>query len=343
MADLLTLLHISDLHLGEIDPVTGNARVSSAAAKLFAQFSWFDGVLGHSGRALQDLEVFQRSLGTNGEPLRLIVSGDITRCGNGAEFIIAGGYLSADIDLNPPNNNRVGLRHAFWRYAAIPGNHDHWSGTPHPWGGPTKDLLQCFPRTRFPFVESKLLANGRTLQIAGINTDADVRPWGAARTFARGSFQSQLSSLSPMLGRPRDDQVRALLIHHSWHRQGVALSINQGSKAALAQFLVQHDIRVILSGHTHEPLVRKFKPPFKNAQDVLECRSGTASQHDHVPYEWHTLLGKFPSRKWPPNTLLVHRLRDDNGVTYWEAETYLRSPRIGFQSIGSRGTRRIAV
>jgi hypothetical protein len=42
-AQLLTILHISDLHIGHIDSVTGNAEFAPSFAKLVAQFTWFDG------------------------------------------------------------------------------------------------------------------------------------------------------------------------------------------------------------------------------------------------------------------------------------------------------------
>jgi hypothetical protein len=54
----LTLVQISDLHIGELDPATGNAQISSLVRKAMVNSSWFDGVLGHHSRGLEHLAKF---------------------------------------------------------------------------------------------------------------------------------------------------------------------------------------------------------------------------------------------------------------------------------------------
>jgi hypothetical protein len=341
---LLTLLHVSDIHLGELDPATGDAQSSAPLAQLLANFTWFDGLLGHHARALQDLEAFYAGLVAAGEAPRLIVSGDLTRFGGGPEFDRADDYLVSRLDLNPPHGNYVGLRYPTWRDTAIPGNHDHWPGAPRIWGGPTTALGSYFPAANLPFVRKlPALANGRVVQLIGIDTDHDVSPLRLKRLRAVGSFQNQLAAAAPLLGAKQPQEIRVLLMHHSYNHRGWTLGIDRGSRAALDQFLAAHQIQVLLTGHTHLPLIQRFVPQVERAQTVLECRCGTSTQHDQVSYQWRTLFGAFPTRRWPANTLLVHRLHDENGTTWWSVETFLRTRSQGFVTLGPTGQDRMSV
>lgn len=331
---LLTILQISDLHIGAIDPTTGDALTSAAAVQLFANFTWFDGVLGHNGRALQDLKVFHKKLVENGEDPLVIVTGDVTRVGDGVEFDTANDFLSSQIDLNPPQGNYVGLHCSKWLDTAIPGNHDHWPGKPVVFGGPHSTFARYFPPSKFPYVCNITLSNGRILQLIGINTDADVNPNGLKRLRAVGSFQTQLAAVAPRLGKKTNAEIRVLLIHHSWHKRGLILLIDRGTRGALVQFFQTHGIQLVLTGHTHQTRHQGFTI---STNMLLECRCGTTTQHDQVPFLWRTLLGSFPKRSWPENTLLVHRLYDEGFSTRWYVETFVRTKTKGFDTIGVPG------
>lgn len=174
------------------------------------------------------------------------------------------------------------------------------------------------------------------MQFIGIDTDRDVSPRGLKRLRAVGSFQSQLGALGGLLTTKKREQIRVLLMHHSWHTRGLLLSIDRGSRSALNQFLVDHEVQIVLTGHTHHALVQKFIPPVRGAQPILEGRCGTTTQNDQVAYNWRTLFGTLPWRKWPRNALLVHRLYEEAGRTIWEAETFGRM-RKGFVSRGQLG------
>ena len=331
---LLTLLHISDLHIGHVDSSSGDAAVSAPFVTFFSNFTWFDGILGHHARGLADLTAFYSQLKTE-SPL-LLVTGDLTRVGDGVEFDNADDFLCSGLDLNPPNGNFVGLHHRGWLQHAIPGNHDHWPGLPTIWGGPHSALKVYFPT--LPYVGPPLqLSNGRVLQIACINTDADVGPGSLSRAGGIGRFQNQLTALAPRLGARRPGYIRVLLMHHSWNHSGWALTLHPATRGALAQFLVDHGIQVVLTGHIHTPQLTLFQPQQNQAHQVLECRCGTTTQADQVPYSWHTLGGLFPQRSWPPNTLVVHRLREQDRSTIWDVETFVRSRASGFVSAGPGG------
>jgi 3',5'-cyclic AMP phosphodiesterase CpdA len=278
-----------------------------------------------------------RSLEQAGESPLLIVTGDLTRVGNPLEFDNAVQFLTDVVDLNPPLGNFVGLRSSTWFSRAIPGNHDHWPGQPIVFGGPHPRFFTLFPGGSLPFTRTIPLANGRVIRLIGVDSDADVSPYGHQRFRAVGSFQSQLAAAAPRVGPPREEEVRVLLMHHSWHRRGPLLSIDHGTRGALDAFLAAHDIRLVLTGHTHDADIRSFTPSLPGARSVLECRCGTTTQVDRVPYAWRSLLGRFPIRRWPANTLLVHRVYGEGSLIRWEVQAYVRTDLQGFVPVSPAG------
>ena len=97
---LRTVVQLSDLHIDSIESVAGDALDSRPAAQLAAQFSWGDGVLGHDGRVLQDVKAFDSGLVGDGEDRSRIVSGDVTRCGDGVDLATANGFLASQPNLH---------------------------------------------------------------------------------------------------------------------------------------------------------------------------------------------------------------------------------------------------
>lgn len=322
-----TFVHISDLHVGEIDSKTGNAKVPTGAGRIIRNIpnTPFEGLLGHQGRSLEDLAHFVRTNRPAQGHFQVLVTGDYTRYGAAAEISLAFDYLKRVIDIYPPRRRMVGL---LLRKdpPGIPGNHDHWAGSPFP-VTPTASL---FPGLGgLPGVVGPIpLTHKRALVIGQIDSDADVQSRSPKRLLAVGSFTSQLSALAQRLGANVGNDVRVLMVHHSWQRTGLTLSMDSASKAALEQFLVAHDIRAVLTGHTHQPLTVPIP-----GTPASELCCGTTTQMDSVPYLWKTVLGTFPGmRNWPINTLMVHKIYEDaTGVLEWVAETYWRSKSAGFQ------------
>jgi hypothetical protein len=66
---LATLLHISDLHIGILDPNTGDATISQAAQFGLDNFPIFDGLPGHHAAGLRALAEFVEELRTRAERL----------------------------------------------------------------------------------------------------------------------------------------------------------------------------------------------------------------------------------------------------------------------------------
>lgn len=333
---LATFLHVSDLHIGEIDPVHHDARISPALMAVARRFTWLDGLLGHHGEALQALEEFiENELRAQGEEPHVIVSGDFTRAGDPAELPLAREYVQSAVNLGTPAKQRFcGLMAGGTEFIAA-GNHDHWGGTPPPKGGAPSSawaqLAAAAPRVMCPAVP---LANGRDVVFIRIDSDADVAARTLNRTLALGDFLSQINdagSIPPQ--RPGHNDIRVMLIHHSWHQGGMVLRMTDGSKRELGRFLQEHDICAILTGHSHLSLLQPFHAYGPSAQRrVYELRCGSSTQYDLVPTGWLY----HAARQWAPalmpqrpgNSLLVHRIRQhDDGSTWWEAESYDRAKR----------------
>ena len=109
---LATLLHISDLHIGSLDPTTGDANISPAVQAGLDNFPLFDGLLGHHAKGLRDLAEFVEELRASDEKFQILVTGDLSRDGDAPELALARRFFESEIDLLPPNGDYVGLRAA---------------------------------------------------------------------------------------------------------------------------------------------------------------------------------------------------------------------------------------
>ena len=329
MAPLATLIHISDLHFGMVDPTTMNAETIS----LWAKCRHFDGLLGHSYLSLVHLEQVVTRLRRE-ENAFLLVTGDLTTIGNTAEFDTAQEYLGNF--LQPPRGNFLGLNFKDWQRLTIPGNHDHWPGTPTILGGPNTSFNNYF--RALPRVE-RIAIEDFTLTVICVNSDSDVSPYGSERVLARGSFRSQLVKLSGSLAAetPNEREIRVLLIHHSYSASGLALAMNSASRAALHDFIYEHNIGVLLCGHIHQPPVVNILrvSRLQHGMKCLEARCGTSTQISTLPYNWRNALGVRPSRPDRlPNSILVHRLlRTEVGIV-WTTKLLIERP-WGFESAGN--------
>lgn len=321
---LKTFVHISDIHFSD-------SNSEDEALLLYALFPKMDGFLGHSPKSLTMLDEFFADI-VNAESAKLILTGDVTRVGGVLEFDLARSFLKAE--LLPPVAKYVGLRDVDSLRLAIPGNHDHYAGIPVLVGGPTAGLAAMFPKMP-EVVSSPLGSDGHQLTFFLINTDADVPSWHPKRWAAKGSFVSQLETLREQLRHsPRDEkEIRVLCLHHSRAHRGVLLEIDHDSRDALANFIVEHRVAVLLSGHIHEPPLVKIATAVNtdgDSADYLEARSGTTTQMNlfHKPYYWRSILQSLHLKKrghWS-NTLLVHRISEEGGEIFWESELFLETP-----------------
>ncbi len=340
---LATFIHVSDLHIGDIDPTNGDALVPNSARRIFQNFQFLDGLLGHHGRALKELTEFCSQFTERKEAFEFLVTGDFTRCGSASEIATAQRFFASSVDLNAPTGNFVGLNLNAVPDASISGNHDQWGGVNHPWGGGPLASKTLVPQA-MPFVLTAGLANGRRLILAGIDTDADVSPKSMTRVLARGSFSNQLAALEQKIPTREERDIRVLMLHHSMAHDGFVLRIEHACKQALFTFLADKAFSLVLSGHTHAQLFSKI--PIQSSSGTVslieELTCGSTTQHDQVPYNWRSWLGNRPARHWPTNTLLVHKLLGTEGQTMWDTEAFVRL-NGAFQSLGVPGRNFIRV
>ena len=256
----------------------------------------------------------------------LIVTGDLTAYGAKTQFEAAAEFLGGLL-LPPKVASPIGLRQKNWNTNSVPGNHDHWSGQPVIFGGPTPALAKYFPA--LPAIIPHRLSSGQFITFLRLDSDADINPYSANRFLARGCFTTQLHTLSSKLPIAQKSEIRVLLVHHSYTASGAALAMTPLSKAALNDFIVDHAISVLLCGHIHQP-------PFSTTVDAthlqqsqvfMEARSGTTTQISTLPLYWRTVFQERPKRpgRWP-NSLLVHRLfLQEDGSIEWVVETHLEN------------------
>jgi hypothetical protein len=320
---LHTLLHISDLHFG-VPPASAAGGTPPTA---WRHLSHADGWLGHNDSAVAQLDDYFLDLKSS-EPVEptVLVSGDLTACGKVQEFDLALNYLTRDIQLP---FRIAGLRIANPIARTITGNHDQWPGSIRVVGSPTAGLRTTFPATpAFPFAPVLIpLAGKRQLSIYGIDSDANVWPWGANRLMARGHFVDQLTSLKNAIGPRKKNEIRVLLVHHSpAYDKGHTLVIRKDSLSALRGLVQQCHISVLLTGHIHRPDAAISDISYKGARwQLLEARCGTTTQTDEIPLNWVAKGTNDPNR-FPANSLLVHRLYDTGRTIKWHSSLMTRTP-----------------
>lgn len=133
---------------------------------------WVDGLLGHHGRALEDLQSLIRVMKRVTPELHLIVSGDLSCFGGVAELELARQFIETRIDLRPPQQILVGLQMGATALL-ISGNHDHWSGNHHPLGTSPSRYYGMF--RAMPFTENVDLTKARKrIAFIGVDSDEDV-------------------------------------------------------------------------------------------------------------------------------------------------------------------------
>lgn len=334
---LQSFVHLSDLHFG---PATGR-RVVDPWMRYVPLLNGYVGedpaTLRYLIKAVTDLRLAEPNLG-------LIVTGDLTAYGEPSQFDRAAQFLG--LPGQPPTF--VGLNFPWWRELTIPGNHDHWPGIPY-WslGGKSTTVRNWFPPT---YVSPPIdLGRGRELVFIHLDGDVDVRPWSPERFYAVGSFTTGLTQLEqdPKLAMPADHQIRVLLLHYSYQFRGHQvrsrwlsaqlslehLAIDDPSRQALETFTRSRGIRVLLSGHVHNPFFVGPVPGLApQGRQAMEARCGSSAQR----------MAAHPAdngRKRFKNSFFVHRIEasSDGSALYWDSEVHATemSGTGGFQPASS--------
>lgn len=329
MTTLATFVHVSDLHFGTLDPSS-----LSAANRWWMTLPYLNGYLGHSERAIWALDRRFSEL-RKSDGAGLIVTGDLTSCGKASEFGLFDDFAGSD----PPSSalRFLGLRMPGWKDRAIPGNHDHWPGALTIFGPPDPTLYWFFPD--LPRLSAPLnLGHGYKLRFMWIDSDIDVGAYSDTRFRARGSFRAHLEILEAELKKypPEEKEIRALAIHHSPTYEAPrhkvrSLQINGRSRGRLMQFIIDHRIGVVLCGHIHNvPYVQPEMASHEGRSALfLEARCGSTSQarpSDLIPEVKAKLRALGVRFSEHTNSLLVHRIIEEQGKAHWQTEIYLLNP-----------------
>ncbi len=352
---LATFVHISDLHIGDLDPETGEAVHAPWLQEAWTEFPHFAGLAGHDLVVMRDLVEAWRKI-RDGEKARLILTGDLTAYGSAEQYTAAVLFLTDAAE----QWQLLGLEVKEWAERGIAGNHDHWGGTflglgPNAFNEAMRKLYKQLERmsasasklSRFvgflsvPFVgllnqllkrptpavakwlrrfpvardPDPLPGTDLSLRWLAVDTDSGVSALSPARLLARGSFCRQLDRLRAKLGPAAPREIRVLLLHHSpAYADTTHLRIDAPSRKALARFVADCNVRVLLTGHIH-------KVALDQQLNRLESRCGTTTQVPRV-----TLTRPNDQGKWDGqldlNTFLVHRLFRAGRTIVWETKTH---------------------
>jgi hypothetical protein len=225
----IILVQLSDIHIG------------SVRNKFYSSTSLQAGLHGHDPQLLRRLAWAFASLRTKkhlamapGEPLYVVVSGDLTCTGLRTDFSQAYTYLLSELFPDTPGRNPVGLRIPRGQIWVVPGNHDHWDGH-HRWPQPAHDpslFPDLFDRT--PWQSPPILSPKGTLRLElfGVDSNSGLAgqpyndtAWGAfsfAELYHPQTGLDQLLRVS-VATQPQGVQVvRAIVCHHPMNNKAKA-------------------------------------------------------------------------------------------------------------------------
>ncbi len=310
------LLQISDLHIGSPKAID---KLDPGISRLLPFVPFGERLTPHDQRSLDHLAEFcdsvREACEDRGVAFRVVNAGDHTQYGAPEQFDAAMRYYLPSSD--PTYSS---LREPGWDQQSVPGNHDHWPGINFSLGAPTGPIqayISSFHRTAGESLSS------RHRRWIFVDSDCDVKPnpWLApisSRFWAIGSFVSQLKAI---VLQPREpDEIRVLVIHHTMDQS------TRESRRELSKFLVVHEIGILITGHTHQPRIRRFAETWDGrTQEVLETNCGTTAQMEVWPAYFHNRVCSpgqtaVQKRKRERNSLIIHRLQKRGGGLEWSAE-----------------------
>lgn len=309
---LATFVHVSDLHISSDHSL-------DAKAPILMNLPIFDGLLGHSRRSLDLVDLFFHELKTK-EDAQLIFTGDLTASGKRTEFELGTRLLASKRTLDEPG---FGVQE--WQKTSCPGNHDHWPGNGIMLGRQSLEFMRYFQAMPNAFLFE--LTAEISVRFMFIDTSAEVNWW--QQVIAEGSFRQQLRTLQPTLTKRPKTEIRVLCLHHSQAlRSGMCRKIDATSRQELHKFVADNDVTILLCGHVHKPLIEPFTIGSAGSTRFFECRCGTTTQR--VPLRYRAY-----KRERIPNSLLVHRIFQDGNTVSWSTETFLEVA-AGFRPAGDR-------
>jgi 3',5'-cyclic AMP phosphodiesterase CpdA len=305
---LITLLHVSDLHIGERLRWLGSFAPRAAGRHPYNRpTDW-----GHDEWVAWDLANEWLAI-TNAQPAAMVVvTGDLTRSGTGLQFGLAHRYIHAHwlADAQIPLLIRLGASGT--GALTIPGNHDFWGGV---FPGPIlwrKVLEGHFWPPAWLHVLEDTTENPFEIHFVGLDSCSGLWTLSPNQVLATGAIDSgQLAFAEALLATERQRAaarqryaVPVVLVHHPPER------LTPASRQDFENWLVKNQVRAILTGHTHVP-AQHF---LANAPACFELRCGTTLQAG--------TYNMLPGPK--PNHFYLHTLRWTGGqpAVQWQSIEY---------------------
>jgi len=281
---MINLVQISDLHIGSL--------FDNAKGSFVSGFNAHDVKLCQALMQFLDEDIYTIEGVSEDSPPYLIVNGDLTCTGTEGEFEAANTYLLSRYSIIKNNKRRlIGLDQQPDRFASIPGNHDHWSGS---WVWPIQTGYSREIYDRFfappPFSVETLSSQGIELVIFGIDScsmfedsTVNINPLanGGFSQNHRWQFQRLVfDRLKQPIVQGCDNRVAAILCHHPFTKDGAAGPLRTRFAKWLGKLAARYGIRLVFTGHTHRTWTNLMSiETRKGWRDVREVRCPTTLQY----------------------------------------------------------------
>lgn len=240
MTTVLTIAHLSDVHLG---PIRGFTPRFWNLKRLTGYWNWLSTRRGFYQRSVLDRLVADLQAQ---RPDHIVVTGDLANIGLPQEHIDALAWLNA---LGPPDHVSV-----------IPGNHDiyarhrrdpgtrRWAAYMQSNADGKRHLSGEAAASEFPFVRRL-----EDIALIGLNSAVPTPPliaWGSAG-------REQLARLAYVLDSAgRAGLFRLVLIHHPPLPGQASTTRGLRDAAALQGVLREHGAELVIHGHNHLNMLR---------------------------------------------------------------------------------------
>ncbi len=316
---MINLVQISDLHIGSLFDNSKGSFVSG--------FNAHDVKLCQALMQFLDEDIYTIEGVSEDSPPYLIVNGDLTCTGTDREFEIANTYLFSRHAIVKNNKRRlIGLDQRPDRFASIPGNHDHWSGS-WVWPNQTGYSRQIYDQffEPLPFSIETLSSHGIELVIFGIDSCSmfedstlNINPLanGGFSKNHRWQFQRLVvNRLKQAICKGCEYRVAVIICHHPFTKDGAAGPLRTRSARWLGKLAARYGIRFIFTGHTHRAWTNLMHIDTRGGwKEVREIRCPTTLQY---PAQLDVSLRK-------PG-LWLHQISIDQGFIDWRSMLMLFS------------------
>ena len=266
---MIKILHLSDLHFDGIPFWVGSLKPRSG---LRTSQKW-PSMRGHDERVVDDFTIFWEKLKKKHPDLKIVITGDLTRCGGGNDFGNSHRYVHASWNIKKPYHLQTGLKSNCERAFTVPGNHDFWNQIP---------LNPLLKRSvidshfwELPWVS--MLKEGRMeIHLIGLDSCSGLFQISLKQSISIGAISlSQLKSGKKLLKQAKIGAksrninliLRVAMIHHPQN------NLDQNSRNNFLKWLKDLDVTFVMTGHEHiaDTPTPRLPPPYQ-----LQC--GTTMQ-----------------------------------------------------------------